>query len=237
MKRTNKAIALSLGLLTVASEAATVTVVGSPARAVFLGDSTTLATVGDRAVVGFFRNFTDNAASRLILSDPRRPIIEAYIRDNFVPLGNPNAPIFGGTNPTGTGFGASSTVAVQNVGSPGTPSVGGGVTGASLVFASGAPNAFTEGGVNRGTRLFLLIYDAPAESSASEFGIFSADTWIVPTTTSTIMSMPLMAIDNDNEVFRGDRDPGLILCICIPEPSSSFMGLLAGLSLIARRRR
>jgi len=108
------------------------------------------------------------------------------------------------------------------------------------VFASGAPNAFTEGGVNRGTRLFLLVYDDPVESNSSELGIFSADTWIVPTTTSTIMSLPLVAIDNDDEVFVGDRgslilSPGLFPWC--PEPSSSLMSLLAGIAMIARRRR
>jgi len=115
MKRTYKAIALSLGLLTVSSEAATVTVIGSPAQPVLLSNGTNMATVGDRAVVGFFRNFSNSVETRLLLFCAGA----SYIRDNFVPLGNPNAPIFGNGNPGSIGFGASSTVAVANVGNPG----------------------------------------------------------------------------------------------------------------------
>jgi hypothetical protein len=234
MKINLKTALLGLLLGYSSAHAATITVVGSTTQQVFIGtaageNSNVLATVGSRAVVGFFRGFVDDETTRTALSGTGTALTN-YIQTNFVPLGSPAAV------GDATGFGATSTVAVGLV--SGATSVSGGVTGASLVFASGTANAFSPGGVNRGTRMFLLVYDAPTSAEATQLGIFSATNWTVPTTTSSIMSMTLNSIDSQAEVFRGKLGSLILAPINpVPEASSSALALLAGLGLMSRRRR
>jgi hypothetical protein len=221
------------------SNAANVSVLPAPSRNIVLSTGGA-AQVGDYAVVGFFRDFTDSEAQRNSLSDPTRGVL-SYIANNFVPLGTPNAPIFASSAVSSSNFGSSSTLGVKTSGTaPNTYiSASGAVNNAELVFAAGTPNALVSGGVTRGTRLFVLIYDSADPSTATELGIFSAVSWLVPTTTSTTASLPLTSVDNASgtyEVYRGAIG-SLQLAPIVPEASSGILALLAGLGLAARRQR
>ena len=230
MKSLSKALALlSLTLFAATANAATVSITPSPAATVITG------TVGDRVVIGFFRNFNAAAVRAGLISSDRDTVLN-YIRDNFVPLGDANAPIFTANGVAQAGFGNPSTASVTLV--SGVPVPTGGSTNVTLT--SNPANSLTAGGLARGTRMFLLVYDAPTVDEATALGVFSATdaNWTVGATVTNV-SLPLTQLnDSATEAFRGAIG-SLILAplVPIPEPSVGLLSLFAALGLIARRRR
>ncbi len=223
------------------ASAATISVLaGNPIQTIKISSGEFIPT-NSAIQVGFFRGFIDNVETRRALSDPTRAVLD-YVNSNFVPLGVPNSPALAAV--TNAGFGSPSSVAITTSNS----SIGGSITstagGNPLTFASGAANALTAGGVNRGTRLFLVIYNNADPALATELGIYSAATgagptgtaWAVPTNTSTVTSMVLSGIDDPTEVFRGSLG-SLVLAPIVPEPTVAMSGLLAVGLLLGRRRR
>lgn len=108
----------------------------------------------------------------------------------------------------------------------------------SVTYLDGAANAASSGGINRGTRLFMILLnqESTTQTLSTEFGLFSATNWLIPATGSANITLSLKDVDTAGEVFQGGLG-SLVLAPTIPEASSTALALLAGLGLMSRRRR
>ncbi len=108
----------------------------------------------------------------------------------------------------------------------------------SVTYLDGTANALATGGINRGTRLYMILLNQAdtVVGLSTELGVFSATNWTVPATGTANMLLGLKDVDTNGEVFYGSLG-SLNLNAVIPEPSVSGMALLAGFGLISRRRR
>ena len=181
--------------------------------------------------LGYFSGGMDTNLANA-LSNPDKAIVTAAIAGRFVPLGEGGPPTLGTSAPASAPRINQRTVA-------GSSQAGRLLGQVTLVTpTAGAANAIDAGGVPAGTRLYLMVYNDAVAASATELGIFSADTWLMPANNLSNLTMNSVDVNTDLEVFRGARG-SLILAplTVIPEPSTGIMALLAGLGLIARRRR
>lgn len=231
---------IALAILTVTAQAANVSLIPAPSKNLVTSNLQAVP-VGSYAVVGFFAGFLDTAADRLALSDATNGI-RSYVSQKFVPLGQPSSPLWADKGVASTNFGTAGTVGVTLNGTVPNQyiSASGSINNTALVFAAGTANALVVDGVTRGTRLFLLVYNSADPATATELGIYSATTWVVPAA-GTTASLPLASIDNATaayEVYRGGLG-SLILApiIPVPEPATGLLTLIVGLGLIGRRRR
>ena len=212
-----KKLILIVGLaITSAASAATVGITtGTPAQTIKLSNGS-FVTTSAWVRVGFFRGLNTEGLNG---SDAL-----ASIAANFVPLGEAGSP-------AGYGTSGANTIAFNDT----THSIGGGIN--DISFGTGTANTEAAGALSRGTRLFLLIYDS--KTAPTELGVFSATNWNVPASTLVnTANLTLTGVDTAGEVYRGSLG-SLVLSplVPIPEPSTGLLGLLAGLGLIARRRR
>jgi len=226
-----KLVLLTLFAITSAASAATVGITtGTPAQTIKLsGAGNILPTAWIR--VGFFTNLAavDFATQ---LADPTPGILNT-IATNFIPLGEPSSAAGYGT-PAGNSIDAVPVPGAVD----GSMTLGGAVNDAT--FVPGTANTVVAGGVPRGTRLFLLIYDS--QQNPTELGIFSATNWLVPasslvnTANLTLTGVDVNVDGATDEVFRGNLAGALILAP-IPEPSAGLLAMAASLGLMLRRKR
>jgi hypothetical protein len=216
------------------ASAATVSLTPSP-NANVLTSSGQPGQAGWLVQVGFFKGWTSSQTQIDSLSDADKADVYSYISGNFVPLGAPGAPIFASNAIASAGYGDINTFGIGTVGAAAVPTATGGATGVTLT--SNPANSLSAGGLARGTRLFLLIYNAPTADAATELGVFSASTWTVGAT-ATNVSLATTSIDTAAEAYRGAIGSLRLAPLnVVPEPSTSLMALLAGMGLVARRRR
>lgn len=102
-------------------------------------------------------------------------------------------------------------------------------------------NTIADGGVPRGTRLFVIAYNQNGYGTAAtpgfEWGIYSdPTTFVIPESGTATLSLNVALVDQPSEVFWGSLG-SLGTLPAIPEPATGMLGLLAGLGLITRRRR
>ncbi len=121
---------------------------------------------------------------------------------------------------------------------------------ADVTPVAGTPNTANAGGVPAGSRIFLLVYsdNNAVLNDGEQFGVFSADTWLINSDGSLPLQLNTIGVNTASEVYRGTytgngNENGnvgtlrLALVGVVPEPTTAAMGLLAGLGLMARRRR
>jgi len=104
--------------------------------------------------------------------------------------------------------------------------------------AVGTPNTQNANGVPSGSRIFMLVYsdNNSTLTFGEQFGVFSSDIWLMPSDAGLNLQLNSTDIDGAPEVFRGTFG-SLKLAAIVPEPTTGAMALLAGLGLMARRRR
>jgi len=103
---------------------------------------------------------------------------------------------------------------------------------------SAQPNTVSANGVPAGSRIFILVYSDlnSTLNFGEQFGVFSADNWLMPSDPSLPLGLNTTDIDGAPEVFRGTFG-SLKMAAIVPEPGTTVMALFAGLGLMARRRR
>jgi hypothetical protein len=237
MKHIYKAVICAA--LVVSANGATVSITPNPAAAASTSGGQPLV-AGDLAMIGYFRTYTTEptgaAAFRLAVGNPDRDGVLNYINQNFVPLGIPSAPIFDANGVAQAGFGTAGTVGITMIGSPAVPTATGAVP--NVTFTTNPSNSLSAGGLPRGTRMFLLVFDDPTVAGAAELGVFSAEDagWTL-SPTAVNLALATAQLNLPTEAFRGAIG-SLVLAplVVIPEPATGLLGLLA-FGLIARRRR
>ena len=156
------------------------------------------------------------------------------VSNNFIGLGEGGSP--------GFGIASETTASVRD--SSGVRTIGGawGLSGTTnLNFQAGTANALSNGGVNRGTKLFIIVMDGTGAA-----GVFSASNWLVPGS-GTSAFLGLTSIDGTDgtlsspgvnaatEIFRGSLG-SLVVSPFVPEPSSMTLLAVVGLVFLRRRR-
>jgi hypothetical protein len=194
-------------------------------------DGSSLPNGGIRVRLGYFNTAAQTATwlSDLQSNDVAR-INSALI--SFIPLGENAQRANLGLVPTTTGP-RTLQRNVNQVSSPGR--LAGGIN--EVVSVAGTPNTENASGVPAGSRIFLLVYsDADATLGATEqFGVFSADSWLMPSDSGLHPVLNTIDVDTAGEVFRGRF--GSLQMALIPEPAATGLALLAGLGMLVRRRR
>jgi hypothetical protein len=108
-----------------------------------------------------------------------------------------------------------------------------------VTSTTGAANSASSSGVPSGTRLYLIVYSDfnSVLAEGDQIGVFSADTWLMPSDNSLNLSLNTTEVNTAGEVFRGSIG-SLVLAApfaAIPEPA--FASLLVFGTLLGFRRR
>ena len=232
-------ISLALSALTVS--AVTISVAdssGANSVPLLTSEGSLLPNGGALIRIGFFRGFTttgDNAALIASLGNlsPKATIFST-IQSTFIPLGEGIDSDLG-TVPLASAAPRLANRTINGVANqPGR--LIGGVANINVNTDPEASVANPITGVPAGTRIFLLAYNSLSAETATEVGIYSATNWLFPSSGSGTLQLNTTNVDTAGEVFHG-RIGSLHLAGFVPEPSTSMMALLAGLGLVARRRR
>jgi hypothetical protein len=188
--------------------------------------------VGAQVRMGYFAGFdgsNDAVLTAALASED--PAILNQALNRFVPMGENFEDNINLGTVTATGLPRITPRTINSVASQGR--LAGQVANATV--ASGAPNSLTSAGVPAGTRIFLLVYNAPS-ATATELGIFSASTWTMPSDNLISPTLNTVAVDTEAEVYRGFLNASELRLAPIPEPSVAVLALF-GFGLGVRRRR
>jgi len=240
-----KTLILSLLIATgFAAQASNISVVdfgstsaGGPiiSNAVTFNDGSALTNGGIKVRLGYFNTSAQSGTWLADLQSTSVTRITSALQ-SFIPLGENAANANLGDIPTTTGPRVLQR-SINGVSSAGR--LAGGI--ANVNPATGAPNSVSPNGVPAGSRIFLLVYsDADATLSASpteQFGVFSADSWLMPSDGGLNPILNTIDVDTAGEVFRGTFGSLKMNFVNVPEPTTGLLGLLAGLGMVARRRR
>jgi hypothetical protein len=180
--------------------------------------------------IGYFNTSAQSAswANDLRSIDPAK--INSALQ-SFIPLGeNAVTPNLGTVPSTGTAPRFTQRV-ILGVSSPGR--LAGAIMDVNPV--PGTANSANAEGVPGGSRLFLLVYGDADANPAAEFGVFSADNWLMPSDPSLPLQLNTVNVDTAAEVFVGTF--GSLRLRMIPEPAAGATVLPAALVMIFRRRR
>jgi len=229
-------------LVAASSHAATITVADSsaPLSVPLNTESGTLLPNGGALIrIGYFRGFTtagNNSALIDELHNIDRAVVYNAIQRDFIPLGEGLDPELGPIPAAGSEPRIANRTILGVANQPGR--LIGGVTG---VVPNTDPEASVGNpitGVPAGTRIFLLAYNTMDPNSATEMGIYSGATWLMPSSNAGALQLNTTNVDSPNEIIRGSLvGSALELAAFIPEPSTGLMALFAGLGLMVRRRR
>jgi hypothetical protein len=188
--------------------------------------------VGAQVRMGYFSGFdgSNDALLSAALASEDPAVLDAAL-GRFVPMGEN----FGGNvnlgTVTATGLPRITPRTINSVASQGR--LAGQVSNATVT--SGAPNSITSSGVPSGTRIFLLVYNAPV-GTATQLGILSASSWTMPTDNLINPVLNTVDVDTVAEVYRGTLNGSELRLALIPEPSVSLLALV-GVGFGLRRRR
>lgn len=199
-----------------------------------------------KTVIGFFRNL-DDAALRAAMGDPTVALDAAasqrardYLAQNFVPLGVEGADSNLGGSAAGNPLGIKADGRFS-----------GQLANVDFVTVNAAQNitanTLNDGGLVRGTKVFLLIHNGAdvtatnlgtAFNMANELALVSGTGWVVNTGTLQSTTMAMSAIDTQAEIYRGTLGSiGAGAITPVPEPATFTLAGLAVLGLVGRRRR
>ncbi|HEX2750365.1 MAG TPA: PEP-CTERM sorting domain-containing protein [Verrucomicrobiales bacterium] len=231
----------ALGVLTGAlkSQATSIAVIdfgNGTENAVTLNSGATLANGSIKVRVGYFNTAAQDANWLTNLKSTTISSINSALA-SFIPLGenSVNQPLLGTGAGTATGPRIANRV-VNSVQKPGR--LIGSVTDVNPT--PGTPDTVNAGGVPVGSRIFMLVYsDGDAVlNNGEEFGVFSADNWKIDGDSTLTLSLNTTDINLASEVYRGTFGSLKLGPVGnIPEPATGALGLLAGLGMLARRRR
>jgi len=200
---------------------------------VTFADGSSLTNAGILVRIGYFNTSSQSATWLTDLRANDVAKINSALQ-SFVPLGENAATPNLGDVPTAAAGPRIQARPINGVTQPGR--LAGGIQNVSPTTA-GQPNTINANGVPAGSRIFLLVYsDLNSTLNVGEqFGVFSADNWLMPSDPSLPLGLNTTDIDGAAEVFRGTF--GSLKLAPIPEPTTGAMALLAGLGMISRRRR
>jgi hypothetical protein len=189
---------------------------------------------GSQVRLGFFLNYTVALDSTLRSGN----LNTLFTGDNrFIPFGET-------ASPTGYGTASEATNDLKEV------PVGSGNIRANVTYAGvnyigndndvAAANTLTSGGVARGTKVFMFLYNAQSLDTSGagfEYGLYSASNWLIPATGTANASIQLQHVDTNSEVFYGSLG-SLRTAVPVPEPTAVTFGLaVMGMALVRRRRQ
>ena len=195
---------------------------------------------GMRIRVGFFVGYTGALDATLKTPGGVFTLMASNSPNRFIPLGEA---------PVRVGYGTDSSVTnvTKLVGSGAAAVLRWNTTYSNVTYMGGAndasdDNTLADGGVPRGTKLFVMVYntgalDADPMAPGFEYGLFSDSSFVVPETGTATLSLNVALVDQASEVYFGALGNSLHTAPIIPEPSTTLVTLLAGLGLISRRRR
>lgn len=222
--------------LSVPSKATNISVIdfaGTVSNIVTSSTGVPMATGAGRIRIGYFNTSAQSASWANDLRSTN-PALTNSALTSFVPLGeSAGAPLgTGAGTSTGPRFAQRTVNSVVQQGR-----LAGQIT--SVSSTTGDPNSISASGVPAGTRIYMLVYSDGADTIlglGEEFGVFSSDVWVMPADSGLNLQLNATAVDLTGEIFRGSSG-SLRLAPFIPEPSGALLSLLAGLGLVARRRR
>lgn len=228
-----KKLLLALTVFICASVGNAATIVlqsGNPNVAIKVNPTTNASAVAGGVVLGFFKGYT-SAMNAAIGGDGSE--FRSFMANTFVPLGLPNSDVDYGTQAAANPVRLLNSLVAGETTATGTLENSAWLASSASILA----NSVQDGGLVRGTRIFLVAYNGGSLESATDMGIFSASTWTLSTSAAVnTLSMSLTQVDLSTEVYRGALG-SLVMAPIVPEPSTSLMALFAGMGLIARRRR
>jgi hypothetical protein len=188
---------------------------------------------GSQIRLGFFLNYS--------------PALDASLRaGNFQALftgSNRFVPFGESTSAAGYGDNTEATNDIKEI-PAGSGSLRASVTYTGLNYSgadgdvSGA-NTLTSGGVARGTKVFMFVYNSSSlstDATGFEYGLYSATNWLIPSTGTATASIQLQHVDSNAEVFWGSLG-SLKTAAPIPEPSVTLLAIGSLASVFRRRRR
>lgn len=183
-------------------------------------------------MIGFFRGYASagDAALKASLADTNRSVL-SFIQSNFVSIGAQGSDVDYGTQA------AANLLAIKAIDAT-KSSISGGIENSNWISAtpSVVANSVQDGGLVRGTKIFLIVSDNSDFNSSTELGVFSASSWTISTSSAvSTLNMTLSQVDVAAEAYRGSIG-SLQLAAVVPEPGVSLLAL-ASLGLLARRRR
>ncbi len=105
----------------------------------------------------------------------------------------------------------------------------------NVTYATGTANSAVDNALTRGTKLFLFTTNSQDFSTTpTEWGLFSATSWIVPTVGDADVTLAFKEVDTAGEVFHGSL--GSLRTAPVPEASTLVFALAALVPLNRRRR-
>ena len=186
---------------------------------------------GSQVRLGFFLNYTAALDSTLRSGN----LNTLFTGDNrFIPFGET-------ASPTGYGTASEATNDLKEIS---------GIIRANVTYAGvnymgndndvAAANTLTSGGVARGTKVFMFLYNSQSLDTSGagfEYGLYSASNWLIPATGTANASIQLQHVDTNSEVFYGSLG-SLRTAVPVPEPTAVTFGLaVIGMALVRRRRQ
>ena len=186
---------------------------------------------GSQVRLGFFLNYTAALDSTLRSGN----LTTLFTGDNrFIPFGE-------AASPTGYGTASEATNDLKEIS---------GIIRANVTYAGvnyigndndvAAANTLTSGGVARGTKVFMFLYNAQSLDTSGagfEYGLYSASNWLIPATGTANAAIQLQHVDTNSEVFYGSLG-SLRTAVPVPEPTAVTFGLaVMGMALVRRRRQ
>lgn len=191
---------------------------------------------GMRIRVGFFVGYSGALDATLRAPGGALELLSPNSANRFIPLGEP---------PTRVGYGDDTSATNLTKTIAGTVRWNTNYTNVSYVGGTDDPsddNTTTDGGVARGTKLFVMVYNTEdlnagaAPGPGFEYGLFSADNFLIPQAGSATTSLNVALVDTPLEVYWGLLATSLHTAP-IPEPATGLLAFLACAGFISRRRR
>ncbi|MES2466927.1 MAG: hypothetical protein V4675_06475 [Verrucomicrobiota bacterium] len=187
--------------------------------------------VGSQVRLGFFLNYTAALDSTLRSGNLNSLFTGA---NRFIPFGEL-------TSPTGYGTASEATNDIKEIA---------GIIRASVTYQGityigndndvAAANTLTSGGVARGTKVFMFLYNSQSLDTSGtgfEYGLYSASNWLIPAAGTADASIQLQHADTSSEVFYGSLG-SLRTAVPVPEPTAVTFGIaVIGMALVRRRRQ
>lgn len=172
--------------------------------------------------IGFFLNYTNDL----------NPTLASGSFDSLTSASSPNRFVAIGVGDAGRG--TDTRAAEQLIKDDGAGNLRVNTSISDVTYSSGTANTLVDGGLARGTKLFVFLLNQNSFSGTpTQWGIYGADTWVIPASGTANLTLSLKAVDTLGEVYRGSLGS---LLTAVPEPSAMTFGI-AALGLITIRRR